>query len=71
MFSETRSARKTTSLFQAPKFIYGDSNFEFIILNFEFPEGVTFDSNTTSVFFRLPVLRNDYGALYVLFINTL
>ena len=40
MFSETRSARKTTSLFQAPNFGYGDSNFEFIILNFEFPEGV-------------------------------
>ena len=47
-FHQTRSARKvrhavrkTTSLFQAPKFIYGDSNFEFIILNFELSEGVT------------------------------
>ncbi len=48
IFSETRSARKKASASKAPKFIYGVFNFEFIILNFEFPEGVT-----SHVFLRL------------------
>jgi len=29
------------------------------------------DSNTTTVFFKIPVLENGCGALYFLFINTL
>ncbi|NMG10414.1 hypothetical protein [Brasilonema sp. UFV-L1] len=40
MYLETRSARNTQSLLQAPKFIYEVLTFDFLPYGFDFPVGV-------------------------------